>query len=113
MPLIVFGGGSLSSGVESASVTVTKPTGEDFHFKVYYTAVNGGKTEFARRTMDSSSRRAVLDVAKGSAMTVANIGEGSASWDTVGAVEFYESYGGSDPVWIFDVGGDGEINFTE
>ena len=110
MPLIVFGGGSPSSEVEAASVTFTKPTGEDFRFRVYYTAVNGGKTEFAYKKLDSYNKRSVLDLAKGSALTVMKIGGGSVSYDTVGGVE---SVYDTNADVIFDVEGDGEINFTE
>lgn len=113
MPLIVFGGGSPSSEVEAASVTLTKPTGEDFRFRVYYTAVNGSKTEFAYKMQDSYNKRAVFDVAKGSALTVMNIGGGSVSYDTVGGVEFVYGTNADVPCMIFDVEGDGEINFTE
>lgn len=113
MPLIVFGGGPASSEVGSASVTVTKPTGTDFRFRVYYTAVNGGKTEFAYKMLDSYNKRAVIDVAKGSALTVLNIGGGSVSFDTVENVEFVYSSDEGVPCLIFEVSGDGEMNFTE
>ena len=112
MAVIVFGGGSRTSAVESCSVLVTKPT-ENAQLRVFCTAVEGGKLCYASRPIAETDVEKAFSVAKGSAFVVVKQQGNRLGFDTEGDLELDRAYNDELQLWAFDVRGDGEIIFTE
>lgn len=110
MPLIVFGGGSASSEVEAAYVTLNKPSG--YSFRVYGTTVLNGVTEFFYKSVSSSNRQSEFEVLKGSSLFLYSNADIDPSYDSTDGIAFAFSWGGESTGCVFEVTGSGTITIT-
>lgn len=114
MPIFVYGSApSKGTELEPCTVTIIKPSGSDYRFRIGYTGLssNGG-TYADYDSMSSSTTQFELEILKNSMLCVMNYRDGSLSYNIDGDAFLMEEAGATNVAWFFEVYGNCTILFT-